>query len=89
MADWGAIHKATTDGKTPGSGETGEVVQHHPAGGAAVHHETNYDATDSRHGRESAVAGWPSVDSTGGEASPGDLAPRGAFPDGPGVWRQT
>lgn len=87
MADWGAIHKAGTDGRPVG--EPGEVTQHHPGGGTAPHHETRYDATDARHGRESAIAGWPSVDKDAGPASRVNWAPAGLFPDGPGPWRQT
>lgn len=87
---WGPIHKATTDGKTPGSGEEGAVTQHHPSGGNGPHHEVNYDATDSRHGHARDLSGWVSVDHMSGPVTESDWEnSTGHFPDGPGAWRQT
>jgi hypothetical protein len=90
MADWGPIHKATTDGKTV-SREEGAVVQSSPTGGFhAPSHDVRYDATDSRHGHERDMMGWPSIDHNSGPVTATDWEnSTGHFPDGPGVWRQT
>jgi hypothetical protein len=91
MADWGSIHKATTDGKTPGSGEEGTVIQ--PGINAPAHgprHEVNYSATDERGGHARDLSGWKSVDHMSGPVTESDWeSSTGHFPDGPGVWRQT
>lgn len=89
MADWGPIHKATTDGKTPGSGDGG-VMRSSTGGLKAPSHPVSYDATDSRHGHEKDMMGWPSIDHKSGPVTDTDWEnSRGHFPDGPGAWRQT
>jgi hypothetical protein len=86
---WGPIHKATTEGK--GTGEEGAVLRHSANGGfKSPSHSVNYDATDSRHGHERDMMGWPSIDHNSGPVTEHDWEhSTGHFPDGPGVWRQT
>lgn len=86
---WGAIHKATTDGK--GVPETGDVKRGGTGGLGAPSHPTDYDATDSRHGHENNIGGaWPSIDHMSGPVTDSDWdQSTGHFADGPGPWRQT
>lgn len=83
--DWGAIHKAVTDGRAVG--EDGAVT--HPHVGSGGGHDENYNATDGRHNKAD-HQGWPSIDHHSGPVSDTDFGnTTGSFPDGPGVWRQT
>jgi hypothetical protein len=90
MADWGALEHATGHFNERQVGEEGTVVQPHANGGNAPHHDVRYDATDSRHGRETGLRPWVSVDPMSGPTSDEDFGTSaGRFEDGPGAWRQT
>ena len=90
MATWGAIEKPAGHFNEHGSGEEGAVVQPHVTGGNAPRHPVDYNATDGRHGRETGLRPWTSVDPMSGPTSDTDFGTSaGRFPDGPGVWRQT
>ena len=91
MADsWGPVTKPAGNYNEHAPGTDGEVVQPHVSGGSAPRHPVNYSATDSRHGHERDMMGWPSIDQMSGPVTATDWEnSAGRFPDGPGAWRQT
>lgn len=89
-ASWGPVEKPTGRDHRP-LGEEGAVTLSTPASfEGAPRHDVRYDATDSRHGHERDMMGWPSIDHMSGPVTDTDWDhSTGHFPDGPGVWRQT
>jgi hypothetical protein len=86
---WGPVEHPVEHFSGRAVGEEGAVVQPHVNGGNAPRHAVDYNATDGRHGRESGMSPWDSVDVNSGVASDTDWSKTGSFPDGPGSWRQT
>ncbi|HEY1705616.1 MAG TPA: hypothetical protein VGG75_38510 [Trebonia sp.] len=89
-ASWGPVERPAGRGGRP-IGAEGTVTQPSEGSlGAGPHHEVRYDATDGRHGRESGMHPWESVDPMSGPTANTDFGQSaGRFPDGPGAWRQT
>lgn len=88
--NWGPITQCHARNSRPIGASDGAPSHSTPTSfEGAPHHAVDYNATDGRHNRESGLAPWGSVEPGSGIASSDDWTRAGAFPDGPGAWRQT